>query len=313
MAKILVVCPYDGLGDLKSSIRNFSDKGDLVFSDKDIVAITDNAVYIGQSAEKHDINSFTGAFIRYPYDLIDQHASNYQKREYTEFVKSLALLFADIDFNNIKKAHFVRNRFYSLKKARECGLKTPDSFLLRKKKVDIGLSFELVSKSLGNCYFSETLPEVMDEETKKVLSFETDGGETAYIYSPHIVSLKNDLDKRIGAFGSCFLQNVIKGKEYRVFLVEDHVFVYERGDTASVDKSSANLNSVEGKMFEKYENKLQELRKSFDLRYLCLDVIYNKDFVVLDINPFGSFPLYKKYPEVTDTLSRLLLGKRVKK
>ena len=308
MAKILICCPYDGLAGLKKSLEKFSKRNDFIFSDRDIVAIDDNAIYVGEKAEKHDLKSFSNAFIRYPYDLIEPHTRNYTKREDTEFLKTLALLFSDIGLNNIKSAHFARNRFFSLNKAKECGLKIPRSFLLRKNDVDIALPDELISKSLGNCYFSELLPQNTDSYIRKILSREDDAGDTAYIYSPHIILSKSEIQKHIESFGSCFLQSKIEGEEYRVFIVEKEIFTYRRKAVESLDKSSAGLIFTETRLLNKYKGRFQKLRKKLNLTYLCLDVIFEKDLFVIDINPFGSFPAYNKYPRVTDALSKLLLS-----
>lgn len=306
MRKVLIGCPYNSLEDLKTSFKKISKKEDLIFLDRDVVGIDDKFIYIGERAEKHQLESFTRVFIRYPYDLIDPHSENYQKRENTEFFKTLGLLFADISINYIKDAHFARNRLYSLKKARESNLKTPNSFILRKNNIDLRFSKTQISKSLGNCYFSQALPKTK-AQLKKILSFEEDSGDTAFIYPPHIITGNADLKKHINMFGICFLQNKISGEEYRVFIVKNQVFFYKREKIDSLDKSSAELSRVKVGAFEKHKNKFKNLCKNLNLEYLCVDVILEKEPVVIDINPFGSFPEYNSHPEVVNSLARLLL------
>ncbi len=306
MNKILLACSYNSLGDLEKSIRKISKKEDLIFSDKDIKAVDDKFVYIGEKVEKHPIKTFTRAFIRYPYDLISPHTEDYQKRENTEFFKTLGLLFTDISINNIKDAHFARNRLYSLKKVRECGIKTPNSFVLRKNNMDLKFSETQISKSLGNCYFSQALPEA-ETQLKEMLSFEEDSGDTAYIYPPHIIEGNIDLKKHIDIFGTCLLQNKIKGEEYRIFIIGDKIFSYKREEIDPLDKSSARLVKIETDIFKEYESKFKSLCKNLNLEYLCIDVISGEEPIVIDVNPFGSFPKYNINPGVIDSLAQLLL------
>ncbi len=306
MNKVIISCPYGSLEGLEKSFKKNSKNGDLIFSEKDITALDDNFVYIGKQAEKHAIKSFTRVFIRYPYDLIEPHTGTYKRRENTEFLKTLGLVFSDIAINSIKNAHFVRNRIYSLNIAKKLGFKIPESTILKGNNLHLGSLNNRVSKSLGNCFFAEKLPKT-DKNLQKTLSFEEDDGDTAYIYSPHIINGTTNLQKHLNMFGTCFLQNKIIGKEYRIFIVKNELFIYQREEIKSLDKSSAGLIRVRGDIFKKYESKFKKLCKVFKLEYLCLDVIFNKEPIIIDINPFGSFPNYKLHPEVINSFAKLLL------
>jgi hypothetical protein len=309
MKKILISCPYNRIQDLYESLNNIKKDCDLIFDGKDITAIDDDFVYIGKNSDKHKISSFTGAFIRYPYDLIEPHSSTYQKRESTEFLKTLALSLKDVSINSIQKSHFVRNRIYSLLCARECGLRTPKSIIYKSDKVKLDLGNYKFTKSLGNCYFSSHISE-KENNLKKFLSFAEDGGETAYIYEPRIIKNKDHISEYLKNFGTLLLQDEIKGVEYRVFIVGKDVFIYQREKIDSLDKSSAGLIKSDIKALKGCENKLLKLSVGLGLDYLCLDIIIDKDPVVIDINPFGSFPKYKLHPEVVDSLARLVLAKK---
>ncbi|MFH1314940.1 MAG: hypothetical protein ABIH67_00925 [Candidatus Uhrbacteria bacterium] len=227
MNKIIISCPYNRVQDLYKSLDKNKSEGDLIISDKDVTAIDDNSIYIGDNAEKHSIKSFTASFIRYPYDLINPHTDTYQKREKTELLKTIALLFNEVGINDIQKAHFARNRLYSLSQARECGLKTPKSIIIKNGNIDFNLDNKQITKSLGNCYFSNQVPK-KECALKDILSFEEDGNDKAYIYKPHLVTNSDDIQKHTDNFGTCFLQNMIEGEEYRVFVVNGNIFAYKR-------------------------------------------------------------------------------------
>jgi len=308
MNKIIISCPYNRVQDLYQSLNKNKSKGDLIISDKDVSAVYDDSIYIGENAEKHSINSFSGSFIRYPYDLINPHTETYQKREGTEFLKTLALLFDQVGINSIQKAHFARNRLYSLFQARESGLKTAESIIIKNGNVDFNLDHKQITKSLGNCYFSNQISE-KEAALRDILSFEEDGNDTAYIYKPHLISDSDDIQKHTDNFGTCFLQNMIEGEEYRVFVVDGKIFAYKRKEINSFDKSSAGLVKAPENLFSKYEANFNNLSDKLGLKYLCLDIIIKNDEpIVIDVNPFGSFPKYQFHPEVVDTLSLLLLG-----
>lgn len=305
MKKILISCPYDDLKGLSKSLLKFANSADLIISDKEIIAIDDNNIYLKQ--ETHPINTFDSAFIRYPYDLISPHVRSYKLREHTEFLKTLALMFVDVAINDIRKAHFIRNRFFSLKMARQCGLDTPESLYLNDKDNIVNFASQtFISKSLGNCYFSEKLSN-SESFLKDILSFERDGEDQAYIYPPHLIKSEDKIKKNIELFSSCFLQNKINGQEYRIFLVEDELFIYQRENISKLDKSSANLVEVDKKFLKDNAKKIRNLRKKLELDYLCLDAIYNEKLYIIDVNPFGAFPHNGKSTKVTDCFAKLLL------
>lgn len=218
MKKIIISCPYNGLSKLEELIRSEIDSGDLLISERDIEAIDDEYVYL-ENNERHLIKSFTKSYIRYPYDLISPHSETYEKRENTEFLKTLAILFNHAAVNNFFKAHLSRNRIYSLNIAEECGFNVPKS-LICKKYTNPRTIGKKITKSLGNCFYSEKLN---NKKLKDILSFEEDDGEQAYIYKPHLIEKELDFKKHIDNFHTIFLQNEIRGDEFRAYLIGNKV------------------------------------------------------------------------------------------
>ena len=305
MTKIFTACPYGGLNRLEKVLRKRLHRNDFLITDKDITHLDDTALYTNK--ERHSYKSFGSAFIRYPYDLIEQHTKTYQAREHTEFIKTLALLFDKINLNSIQKAHFARNRLYSLQKARECGLFTSSSFLIKKDNEKIELPPKIITKSLGNCYFSETLPKGTAKFTKTLLSSEKDGAETAYIYPPHVTD-RNKIKSYIENFGTLFLQEKLTGEEYRIFVIDKEIFFYKREKKEKIDQSSAKLRRVvDAEVSNSDKAGLRRLQKSLGLRYLCLDAIVTDRLYIIDINPFGSFPENRNDSLVVDKVAELLL------
>lgn len=304
MKKVLVACAYDDLIYLERSLKNKTKKSPItVVSYRDIVALDADYLY---TDKKHKIKSFKSAFIRYPYDLIEPHAKTYQKREKTELLKTISLLFSDISINPLQKAHFVRNRLYSLKKARECGLSVPKSIIFS-EYIDIELPDKKMSKSLGNCFFSEKVQKNRNI-SRGVISLEKDGNDHAYIYLPHQIENKNDLRRHIKDFSVCFLQEYIKGQEYRIYVVGKKFFVYEREVGERVDGSFSKLKKSNKNIGLGNTKGIIMLMKITGLDYLCIDAISSKKgLLVIDINPYGSFPDYSECPEITDAVADFLL------
>ncbi len=309
MKKIIIGCPYGGLKGLKKALSKKLGKEDYLADVKDISAIDFENVYIGKKFKKHPIKSFTSSFIRYPYDLISPHTGTYEKREYTEFFKTVALLFKDKSINEIDKNFNSRNRLYSLKIAESYGLKVPKSILVNKKKYDLEhFGKQIITKSVGNCFYALNLPGKPSPIKKRILSYEKDHDEKAYVYLPHKIKHQKDLNLHIDSFGTVMLQNCLLGDEYRVYIIGNKIFSYKRGENPRLDKSFSSLLDVHYKFTKSEIQKLKQLKRKLKLNFLCLDVIIiKKDAYVIDINPFGSLPEYHLHPEPTDELSKLIL------
>lgn len=311
MKKIIIGCLYNGHKGLKETLLKRMGHEDRLVDMEDVSAIDLENVYVGKKFKKHPINSFTSSFIRYPYDLIPPHTSTYEKREHTEFFKTAALLFRDKSINKIDKNFNARNRLYSLKVAKSCGLKVPESVLVNEKKYGLGyFDKQIITKSVGNCFYSFVLLGKLDPIKKRILSYEKDDDENAYIYLPHTIKNQKDLDLHIDSFGTVMLQNYLQGDEYRVYIVGNKIFSYKKEEDLRMDKSFSGLLNVHYEFTTSETQKLKQLKRKLGLNYVCLDVIcIKKDMHVIDINPFGSLPEYSLHPEPTNELSKLILSK----
>lgn len=312
MKKILLGWTFGDTNGLKEAIQRISKNKVLIVDVKEIVAVDLGNVYVGKDFIPYKISEFYSAFIRYPYDLIPPHTQTYTLRESTEFLKTLALLFREISINPITHGLLSRNRFYALSLAEKSGLITPFSFVIKNDVSDLKeniLPKVLITKCLGNCYFSEKLSK-KDLKFKKYLSFEEDAGDTAYIYPAHKISDKKELNKHIDDFKLCFLQNFVSGDEYRMYVVGNKIFSYKRVTNKREDKSSNELLKTEVTLSEKNKKGLLKLVKELHLNYLCLDAVFTKKsekLTIIDINPYGSLPEYGLYPEPSDALASLIL------
>jgi hypothetical protein len=309
---ILIGCPYNGIKELEKSLLKIKSPNDAIFNVDDIVAINDKNFYF-KNDKILNIEDITVSFVRYPYDLIPPHNESYLLRENTEFFKTIAILLGDSAVNKFSQSHIARNRIFSLDAASKSGLKVPSSLAMKgvgNNRLDKVINNDVITKSLGNCYFSEG-KEGVSKFAKRVLLFEEDGGETAYIYPAHQIQDKESFSDYIDNFGTVFVQDKISGDEYRIFVIGDKILFYERNKKNminSIDKSGNILEKCDIPIGRGEQKKLLELSKNLNLNYLCLDAIINgvKDFIVIDVNPFGSFPEHIKDSDVTDELANFI-------
>lgn len=305
MRNIVIGCPYSALRDLHDVLIKTSSDEFNIIDVNDISCIDSDFLFL-KNGYKISFTDVNASYIRYPYDLISPHTQTYQKREQTEFLKTVALMLDNVSLNKIRSAHFARNRVYSLKKAKDLRLETPKACVVREKSNPLSKK-KLITKSLGNCFFSDKNTNSKNELLASVLSYEKDGKDHAYIYSPHLIKEK-DVEKYVTEFGTCYIQEYLDGKEFRVFLVGSEAFIYEREDIGSVDKSSAGLASIDSNIIKSQIHKLKHLQRDLCLQYLCMDIIVcNQKLYVIDINPYGSFPQYSRNPEVVNAVANLLL------
>ncbi|MFC1632802.1 hypothetical protein ACFL1U_01500 [Patescibacteria group bacterium] len=316
MNQIIIGCPYDRIIDLKSALKTIA-KGSVIVDVNDVSAVDFDAIYVGSDFKPMRISDFNASFIRYPYDLIPPHTSNYSRREKTELLKTLALLFSDVSINKFSESLRARNRIYSLKVAASCGLNIPSSLIVSRNignfKTDL-FSDKVVTKSLGNCYYAKRLNNE-EELTKKQLFFTKDGNDSAYIYPAHAIKNAEELNAHIESFQVSFLQNCVKGKEFRIYLIGEKIFFYSREKVDGIDKSAGKKVPIDSPIDNKEKVKLFTLLKKLKLQYLNIDAVIDsatKKFIVIDINPFGSLPDYDTDPEPTLELARLILKDKKK-
>jgi hypothetical protein len=303
MKKIVIGCVYGGHKGLGKALLKHL-KGGQVFSLEDLTGIDLKNVYF--KGKRHSIKSFTSSFIRYPYDLIPPHTHSYEQRERTELFKSAAAAFSGIAINSLEKGFIARIRTFSLGAAERCGLEVPRTMAISESVVSKQFKNGLISKSLGNCFYAYELKKG-SKLHKKFLAYEKDGNESAWIYAPHLIKDSKDLKSHLKTFGTILLQEIIKGKEYRVYIVGNKIFSYRRGVNPRLDKSFSELLDTPYSFTDKEQKKLFQLVKTLCLPYLCLDIIVSKKkLYVIDVNPFGSLPDYKKLPAATDALARML-------
>lgn len=309
MKKVIIGCPYGGLKNLEEVLK---ERGRVcVINTNEITGITSHYLYIHNQEKQVPFQNISAAFVRYPYDLIPPHTETYQLREKTEFLKTIGLVLNSVSINKLEQAYSLRNRLYSLGLAETEGLLTPDTLIIKRgfNSEDSIFRSEIMTKALGNCYYSEYQP----DQNKKYLSFEQDGDETAYIYPAHMISDKEDAIIHTDKFGACLIQRFIRSDyEFRIYVIGGDIFYYQRGplkmsDKTNVDKSSCVYIKPEIKLPEK--DKIINLAKSLNMNYLNLDAVLSSDgkrLMVFDINPYGSLPKYSEHPEATIRLAELI-------
>lgn len=306
MKYIVIGCPYTGMKPLEKEL-NFIEGVECINSDS-ISGVDFEGINIGQ--KKILYKDIHGAFIRYPYDLIPPHSAKYHLRERTEYLKTLALVLGNKSFNPVEKSWAFRNRLYSLNFSRESGLKVPETLILSEKYESCSMFGENlpIAKSLGNCFVS-------DCDGDNLISFDffkraEDDGDFAYVFPTQKMS-KEVLNQYLKVAKKAFLQQEIESiKEYRVYLICDDIFIYSRSDELNVvDKSAESYNRDEfPAIFSDIKKSLNNLRVRMGLKYLCLDLIQSQtDLVLIDVNPYGSLPVYDDFPEVTNALAKALV------
>lgn len=305
MKNIIIGCPYTNFVNLEKELKK--DKKINCINTKDIISIDLKKIYTKN--KEYFFNDIDSVFIRYPYDLIPPHSGNYKLRENTEYLKSIALILSSKSINPIENTWKYRNRLLSLNIAYNLDINVP-YFILSD---NLGSSFKYfenkntpILKSIGNCYFSDE-NYILNNTEKKYFAKAEDSGDIAFIFPVQNIS-KNDLKKYIKIAGVYFLQEKIVNikKEYRIYLIENEIFIFSRLDKIDkIDKSEELY--IEDNFSEKYnseKNKLFKLKDKLNLGFLCLDMIETKDNIFLvDINPLGSLPPYENFPNVTIKLA----------
>lgn len=306
MKSYLIGCPYTGLKNVEESLNNICEPGVSVFNAEDVTAIND-----GYSVEIKGrdigVDSFSGCFLRYPYELISPHSASYSLREETEFYKSLCLLFDSVNINPLGSTWALRNRVNSLLQLRLNGALVPE-FNLMKKGARLNINRDCAVKAVGNCYVSEVKEDV-SEQQEVFLSFEQDGDDFAAVFPASLFS-PSQVTEYIDAFGIAFLQeNIEPWREFRCYLVVDICFTYQRREIERFDKSFADYEQTDYKLSVQTIEAVRKLARNFRLKYSCFDVIIDaagREHII-DFNPYGSFPDYTIFPEVSIAAAKAIL------
>ena len=308
MTQIVVGCPYTEMSGLTKSITKFSSELEII-NVSDIVFISYNNLIVAGATNPISISNIRSAFIRYPYDLIPPHSESFELREKTEFLKTVSLMLKHCAINPVERSWQIRNRLYSLSIAKEKGINVPTSQIVANGMEIFELSDRVFVKAMGNCFVSEKETD-LNPQLLKFLHREEDDGDIAWIFHAQKFNV-DSFAKYVESVGYGFCQNIIKNlKEYRVYIIENELFVYCRDEIEQEDKSKAAYNKVKEPLDNDYIKLLKDFAKDLGLDYLCMDVIENeKGYFLIDINPFGSLPPYPELPEPTDALAKLMIKK----
>ena len=312
---VIIGCPYGALKGLTLSLKGMTGDETKIISVEDIGSVSDKEITL-ETGKIYRYDQVRSSHIRYPYDLIPPHTSTFVKREKTEFLKSIALLLSPVSVNDVGNAWRMRNRLFSLHRARAHGLRTPKSLLSRdfidrkrlRERLDDSES-GVATKAIGNCYVASQDASV----SKSLRSFVTlaeDDGESAYIFPASLLS-ESDVIEYLDAVNCTFVQEAIRpAVEYRCYLVAESVFVYEREKTDSFDQSAATYHATDYSLGQNTREGIKELMIAMDFQYICFDVLVTNtgSEVVIDINPFGSLPPHDRFPVPTKRLASLLLN-----
>ena len=255
------------------------------------------------------------AFIRYPYDLLPPFSAEFRDREKTEFWKSICLLSSSKSLNCPMASWGLRNRFYSLKKCADFGLKIPQKYAQQGKAAEsnpVDFPKPSVLKALGNCFVGEGPLEY--PSLKKYCLWMQDGNDEAFIFPAQLSNMDN-LAALQNEIGVTYSQDQVSGREFRVYSIGDRLFAYEREkrqplDSEAIDMgldmSDCRLLKTDYYVPSKFSAALQRMKRSMRLNYACLDVILDpttEEPWVIDFNPLGSLPDYDEHPEVTRALA----------
>lgn len=269
--------------------------------------IKDNQIIVGNDLVVYSLSEFKASYIRYPYDLIPPHSSSFSLRENMEYFKTIALLFDKISINNLCTTWKLRNRVFSLGLANKYGILTPKSVVTKKNILD----GKNAVKALGNCFVSEHTDQV-DDAFVSFLSVEEDDGDKAVIM-PASVMNEDEIVNYLASVGVAFVQDIIYGsEEFRAYIIGNNSFVFKREQEQinTFDKSAHNYGEEEITPYLDLIGKFIRLMSDHNLGFLCFDFIRNKkdEDIVIDINPYGSMPLYEKYPKPSLQLAKMLLN-----
>ncbi|MCK5602774.1 hypothetical protein KAR91_12915 [Candidatus Pacearchaeota archaeon] len=308
--KIILGCPYTDMRDLEHAINKI-DSHTKVINCSQIACVSPNRLYVESTRRWIEIKDFTAAFIRYPYDMIPPHVKTYQLREKTELLKTIALLLSPISLNSVISSWAVRNRLYSLGLAEQFGLLTPSSVIINSpKNLDKSMARDFaLCKAIGNCFVSENT-QAISKEFMHFLRVEEDDGDTAAIFPASLLSEK-DIQSYLTNVPVALLQEYIGGSvEYRGYYINDEFFFYKREEHSSADKSAAAYQETSFMPVEDFQSKFRKYARHINLKYICFDLLSKSDnnYVIIDVNPYGSLPKYSQLPEPTDSLAKALAG-----
>lgn len=306
---IIIGCPYTSMACVSKAIRELVGDGLNVVNTSDVVGVNGDIIFIGNGANPYLVSDFKSSFIRYPYDLIPPHAGSYLLREDIEFYKSLALLFDSVAINALGSTWMLRNRAYSLGKARLYGAKVAQHHILKSGfPVELLGHEKMAVKALGNCFVCEN-PSDIDESLCKYLTFEEDDGDFAAIFPASLLDKKQVVDY-MNEVGAIFIQEPVYSKdELRVYSVGNKIFCYKRALSQKFDRSSDKYESTEFILSDSTISAIASLKRDFKLGFICFDLIIDSSMgeIVIDINPYGSIPRYEEFPEVATAIAELLV------
>ena len=293
---------------------NFLDDDCFVVRSNNIAEIKFDKFVLNDNSDLQYEEVFN-SFVRYPYDLIPPHNETFRLRERTEFLKSVCLMLSDRSVNPITKCWSLRNRPLSLAAAQSCGLRVPDWVAISvSDPAEVRSSREDASvvKALGNCFFSEVAGEDFSEwQHFLTLEMESDGDQ-AFILPATLQDSKN-VQKYLALAGAGFVQAPATGTiEVRAYVIGGAVFTFMRDEVPAFDKSSAPYQRAANILQPEIEHGLVSFRERMGLGYLCMDIRLapNQEAWVIDVNPYGSLPVYQVWPEPTLALAQLLLKEK---
>jgi hypothetical protein len=298
--------------NLSKAFLEINDKDVNILYSNDVKAFNFQQLFIGDSLCEYKINTICSSFLRYPYDLISPHSETYILREKIEYYKSLIFTVDAVSINALASTWSLRNRYYSLKQAQIEGISTPYSILLSNANgTKLLKNDNNVIKSIGNCFITDNINSINNDiKSFSEIAQEQDGDEAA-IFSATLFN-KSNIQKYIEVFGTTFIQSeVINKKEYRCYIIGEIPFIYVRKDINSFDKSAASYKKDSYILQQQTFEGMKNLMKKFDLGYICFDMITSKDNneIVIDINPYGSMPVFEDFPEPSIALAKLLIEK----
>ena len=307
---VIIGCPYTSMKNLEKAFARIGISNLEIINCDQIVALDLTTIYLCNS-EEYAIGDFSCSFIRFPYELIPPHSGSFELREETEFFKSIALQFDSISINSLASTWMLRNRVFSLSEAQKHGMNIAE-YSLVKDFDHISTKKDILIKAIGNCYFAENL-ETISQEIKHLFHFAEDNGDFAVIFPASCLD-SNDLRLYMNHIGCSFIQKYVKAREFRGYLIGDTPFIYirEEIETEIVDKSAAKLLHTDFICSSELLESLKSLMKSFNLGYLCFDLLVEENNVetVIDINPYGSMPRFEEHPAPSIKLADIIVNKK---
>lgn len=311
MKAILLGCPYTGLSSIEIALTELGVGGVVVLKTENITRISNDGFSVG--SKSYDYGEVRASFIRYPYDLIPPHSHSYSLREETEFYKTIALMLDEVSINRVSSTWAYRNRSFSLAAAKSKGCNVPNFSLYKKSDyTQLEIHDAVAVKAIGNCFVTENVSELSVSQ-QEYLCIEEDDGDTAAVFSASKFDPENAATY-LDNFGYMFSQNIVVSKlELRCYLVGKQFIIYMREVSDRFDKSFASYAKTSYELNEKTRNAILEIATKEKFGYLCFDVIVDNQDVefLIDINPYGSFPSYKLFPELSIALAKELVERCV--